>query len=71
MKQPASIFLIAVFALSQYAKQFACMECKLANSFKSATEQCGCEKKYDIHTLNNKKPESPQTHIHPVADEII
>jgi predicted metalloendopeptidase len=69
MKQLTSIFLIAVFALSQYAKQFAYMECKLANSFKSSTEQCDCEKKYDTHSLNDKKPAGPQTHFHPVIDE--
>ncbi len=70
MKQLASIFLIAVFAFSQYAKQFAYMECKLANSFKPTTEQCDCEKKYDIHTLNDKKPQGPQTHFHQVVDEL-
>jgi hypothetical protein len=69
MKQLASIFLIAVFALSQYAKQLAYMECKLANSFKSSTEQCDCEKKYDTHSLNDKKPAGSQTHFHPVIDE--
>jgi hypothetical protein len=69
MKQLAAIFLIAVFALSQYAKQFAYMECKLANSFKSSTEQCDCEKKYDTHSLKDKKPDGPQTHFHPVIDE--
>lgn len=69
MKQLASIFLIAVFALSQYAKQFAYMECKLANNFKPATEQCDCEKKYTIDISNDKKPEDPQTHFHPIVDE--
>jgi hypothetical protein len=69
MKQLTSIFLIAVFALSQYAKQLAYMECKLANSFKSSGEQCDCEKKYDIHSLNDKKATGPQTHFHPVIDE--
>jgi hypothetical protein len=69
MKQLAAIFLIGVFALSQYAKQFTYMECKLANSFKSSTEQCDCEKKYDTHSLNDKKPIGPQTHFHPVIDE--
>ena len=69
MKQLASIFLIAVFALSQYAKQLAYMECKLANSFKPSTEQCDCEKKYDNHSLNDKKQAGPQTHLHPVIDE--
>ncbi len=69
MKQLASLFLIAVFTLSQYAKQLAYMECKLANSFKSSAEQCDCEKKYDTHSLNDKKPTGPQTHFHPVIDE--
>jgi hypothetical protein len=69
MKQLAAIFLIGVFALSQYAKQFAYMECKLANSFKSSTEQCDCEKKYNIHSLEDKKPIGSQTHFHPVIDE--
>jgi predicted metalloendopeptidase len=69
LKQLVSIFLIATFAFSQYAKQLAYMECKLANSFKSSTEQCDCEKKYDIHSLNDKKPAGPLTHFHPVIDE--
>lgn len=69
MKQLASILLITVFAFSQYAKQFAYMECKLANSYKSSAEQCDCEKKYDTHSLNDKKPTGPQTHFHPVIDE--
>jgi predicted metalloendopeptidase len=69
MKQLASIFLIAVLALSQYAKQLVYMECKISNSFKSSTEQCDCEKKYDTHLLNDKKPAGPQAHFHPVIDE--
>ena len=69
MKQLAAIFLITVFAFSQYAKQFAYMECKLANTFKAKTQQCDCEKKYDTHTLNDKKPAGPQSHFHPVIDE--
>ena len=69
MKQLTAIFLIGVFAFSQYAKQFAYMECKLANNFKATTQQCDCEKKYDTHTLNDKKPTGPQSHFHPVIDE--
>lgn len=70
MKQLAAIFLIGVFAFSQYAKQFAYMECKLANTFKANTQQCDCEKKYDTHTVNDKKPTSPQSsHFHLVIDE--
>lgn len=69
MKQLAAIFLIGVFAFSQYAKQFAYMECKLTNNFKPTTQQCDCEKKYDTHSLNDKKPTGSQTHFHPVIDE--
>ena len=69
MKQLSAIFLIGVFAFSQYAKQFAYMECKLANTFKATTQQCDCEKKYDTHSLADKKPTGPQSHFHPVIDE--
>lgn len=65
LKQLASILLIAIFAFSQYAKQFAYMECKLSNSFSNSSLKCDCEKKFDLHTLNEKVPLSSPTHSHP------
>ena len=69
MKQVTAIFLICVFAFSQYAKQFAYMECKLANNFKPVVQQCDCEKKYNVHILNEKTPVGAPIHFHPIIDE--
>ena len=69
MKPLAAIFLIAVFALSQYAKQFTYLECKLANLAKSLGQQCDCEKQYDVLTKNDKKPINAETHVHIIIDE--
>ena len=69
MKQRVAIFLIVVFALSQYARQFVYMECKLANLVKSTPQQCDCEKKYNVHILNEKTPVGAPIHFHPIIDE--
>ena len=68
MKQVTAIFLICVFAFSQYAKQLSYMECKLANNFKSTAQQCDCEKKFETDS-SAKKSTAPQPHFHPVIDE--
>ncbi len=41
------------------------MECKISNSVSNDTVKCDCEKKYDIHTLNDKVPPTSQSHTHP------
>jgi len=68
MKQLAAIFLICVFAFSQYAKQLSYIECKLANKIKSTTQQCDCEKKFETDS-SAKKSTAPQPHFHSVIDE--
>ena len=69
MKQLAAILLISVFAFSHYARQLAYMECKLANAVKSSAQQCDCEKKYDMHQLNDKKPIALHPFFHLAIDE--
>jgi hypothetical protein len=66
----ASILLICLFALSQYAKQLSYIECKLSNNFKAENAKCDCETKLAQDTSSAPDQPANTTHFHLHADEI-
>lgn len=68
MKYSLAILFIALFALSQYAKQFNYLECKLANRLDpSSAKQCDCEKQ--IVNVSDKELPASQNHTRVTIDE--
>lgn len=70
MQQLASILLICLFALSQYAKQLSYIECKLSNNFKAENAKCDCETK--LAQDSSESPDQPAntTHFHVHANDV-
>jgi len=65
LKQLTSILFITLFAFSQYEKQITYLECKLANSFKTSSLLCDCEKMADFDNTTKSPLTKTHSHIHP------
>jgi hypothetical protein len=63
-----AILFITVFALSQYAKQLAYLQCKLANDLTNTTQKCDCEKQTGNAGTDKELP-TTKNHTHSNIDE--
>ena len=61
---------MSILICSQYARQLSYIECRVSNSFKTATLQCDCEKTSNDYkgNTNTTLPHS-KNHSHTITDE--
>jgi hypothetical protein len=69
LKKVSTIFFISIMLFAQYAKQFTYLECVFANTMKSETLKCDCEKlTAHVDETNTSLPEH-KNHVHVSLDE--
>ncbi|MCP9751832.1 hypothetical protein [Ferruginibacter sp. HRS2-29] len=70
MKQVSVILLMLMFTVSQYATQFNYLECKLANTFSTATIKCDCETELKNVRATDKDLPASKSHVHHYVDDL-
>jgi hypothetical protein len=69
LKKIHTLFLLSVMLFAQYAKQFTYLECVFANTLKSDTVKCDCEKlNTSVGEANTTLPQQ-KNHVHVSLDE--
>jgi hypothetical protein len=64
-----SILLLAVFLTAQYARQFAYLQCRLANQRAAGLQGCDCGQATNIAQLADDGHPATRGHVHLTLDE--
>ncbi|MBL7732356.1 MAG: hypothetical protein JNM88_14350 [Chitinophagaceae bacterium] len=61
MRTATAIFLLSLFAFSQYARQFTYLHCKLTNTLRPVSQNCNCA---SVAGVDKPQDESPKNNNH-------
>jgi len=69
VQKTIALFLVSLFALTQYMRQLSYLECKVYNALNPKTVRCDCESKTGVGKVINAPAHPPAAHIHIVLDD--